>query len=224
MPLDVLYEDNHLLAVNKPAGLATQGAEPGAASLYEQACAYLVRKYHKPGRAYLGVVSRLDRPVTGVVVFARTSKSAARLNAQFRARTVEKTYWAVVIPAPAEPAGRWVDGLVKDEARQRTRVVRTNTAGAQEGVLGYRTLQSLEDEALLEIHLETGRKHQIRAQCAAHGCPVVGDAKYGSRVPFSPGIALHARRLVIEHPVGGRRLEFEAPLPASWRRLGVSAG
>lgn len=222
MARSVLYEDNHLLAIAKPAGVATQGAEPGVASLYDQVCAYLVQKYHKPGKAYLGVVSRLDSPVTGVVVFARTSKSAARLNAQFRERTVEKTYWAVVAPAPSEAAGRWVDGLVKDEARQRMRVVKPSSPGAQEGILSYRTLQSLGEAALVEIQLETGRKHQIRAQFAAHGSPVVGDTKYGSSRAFTPGIALHARRLVIAHPVGGRPVELVAPLPASWRRLGVS--
>jgi len=216
-PPQVLYEDNHLLAINKPAGLPTMGAPAGAATLVTWAQDYLRRRYHKPGNVYIGVVSRLDASTTGVVLLARTSKAAGRLSEQFRTRAVSKTYWAVVegLVKPSEEECR--DWLLKDEAAHRMRCVAATAAGAQEARLSYRRLAEREAISVLEVELHTGRKHQIRVQLARRGHPILGDAKYGSRQPFSAGIALHARRLALVHPVRGEQLTLLAPLPPSWR-------
>jgi 23S rRNA pseudouridine1911/1915/1917 synthase len=222
--LEVLYEDNHLLAVNKPAGLATMGAAAGEPSLFEVAKQYIKRKYHKPGEVYLGVVSRLDALVTGVTLFARTSKAAARLSEQFRTRDVEKTYWAIVEGAQVPPTGECVDWLLKDEAAHRMQVVPQYIGGALEARLSFRRLQVLGAGTLLEIMLETGRKHQIRVQLAERSWPVLGDRKYNSHRTFGSGISLHARKLVIEHPTRREPVEIVAPLPASWQRLGIDVG
>jgi 23S rRNA pseudouridine1911/1915/1917 synthase len=218
---DVLYEDNHLLVVSKPAGLPTMGTPEGRPTLLTLAKEYIKERYQKPGNVYLGVVSRLDAPVTGVVLLARTSKAAARLTEQFRSREVEKTYWAVAegIVEPAE--GSLVDWLGHDERHRRMNIVGRTLPGAREARLVYRRRSVVQGNSWLEVELETGRKHQIRLQLAHHGHPVVGDRKYGSRLPFPVGIALHARRLAISHPTTGVRLEFEAPLPDTWRRFGI---
>lgn len=216
--LQVLFEDNHLLVVNKPAGLSTMGAVAGQATLLSLAKDYIKQKYAKPGNVYLGVVSRLDALVTGVVVFARTSKSAARLTEQFRSREVVKTYWAMVEGVVA-PAGRCTNWLLHDDQAARVRVVGPSVSGAKEALLSYRRLATAGGNSLVEVALETGRKHQIRVQLADLGCPILGDRKYGSGRPFPAGIALHARRVVFRHPVGRDRLEFQAPLPSSWRSL-----
>lgn len=221
-PLEVLFEDNHLLVVVKPAGIATMGVPGEETSLLTLAKAYIKQRYQKPGNVYLGVVSRLDAPVTGVVLIARTSKAARRLSEQFRSREVAKTYWALVEGCPQPASGQWVDWLAHDERHRRVHIVGPGHPGAQEARLGYRRLRGWEGVSLLEVELETGRKHQIRVQAAEHGCPIVGDRKYGSRRPFAAGIALHARRLEVTHPVSGQRLEFEAPLPRSWRAFGVA--
>jgi 23S rRNA pseudouridine1911/1915/1917 synthase len=214
-PLVVLYEDNHLLIVDKPAGVAVQGALPGEPSVAQAAREYIAAKYAKPGAVFLGVVSRLDAPVTGALVFARTSKAAARLSASFRDRKVEKTYWAWVEGDPPE-SGEARDLLVRDERRRRTLVVREARPDAQPAVLRWRRLERTAAGALLEIELETGRKHQIRAQLAARGWRIWGDFKYGSRRPFPAGIALHARRLVVPHPVREEAVAVTAPVPAWW--------
>lgn len=219
--LDVLYEDNHLLAVNKPVGMVTQGAAAGQASLLELARQYIKRKYHKPGNVYLGTVSRIDAVVSGVVVFARTSKAAARLSEQFRDHTVSKLYWAVVSGQPAE-SETCVDWLVKDESRHRMTVADAQTAGAQLARLHYLRRRPLAGGWLLEIELETGRKHQIRVQLAGRGLPIIGDDKYGSRQAFDGGIALHSRRLELRHPTRPETMTLVAPLPPSWRRFGLS--
>jgi 23S rRNA pseudouridine1911/1915/1917 synthase len=217
--LPVLYEDNHLLAVNKPAGLPTMGAIRGRATAVDAAKAYLKQKYQKPGNVYLGVMSRLDAPVSGVLLLARTSKAAARLTEQFKGGTVEKTYWALVEGDLSSAAGEWRDAVLKDEAAERMRVVAAGRAGAKQAVLRYRRLAEAGDGVVLvEIELLTGRKHQIRVQFASRGHPIFGDRKYGSSVPFPIGIALHSRRLAVEHPVKNERIELEAPLPAHWRR------
>jgi 23S rRNA pseudouridine1911/1915/1917 synthase len=218
--LDILYEDNHLLAVNKPAGLPTQGVASDAESVVRVAKESLKQRYDKPGNVYLGVVSRLDAVVSGVVLLARTSKAAARLSEQFRGRTVEKTYWAVTAGAPPK-SGELIDWIVKDESQQRMVVVNASVPGAQQAVLQYRVLRAVERGTLVEVRLITGRKHQIRLQLAARGHPVLGDQKYGSSLRFSPGIALHARRLIIDHPTRHEPIDITAPLPASWQRWGL---
>jgi 23S rRNA pseudouridine1911/1915/1917 synthase len=222
----VLYEDNHLLVIDKPVGLTTQGALPTEPSAVEWARDYLKRKYSKPGNVFIGVVSRLDRDVSGVLVLARTSKGAARLNEQFRDRTVKKTYWAVVEGAPPETL-RCEDLLTEDETAKRIVVVdpqlapRHRAGDVQTAVLSFRRIRKIDGAALLEVELETGRKHQIRVQLAARGWPIVGDRKYGSRRRFDAGIALHARRLELRHPTRDESLTFEAKPPRSWASLGL---
>jgi 23S rRNA pseudouridine1911/1915/1917 synthase len=220
-PLLVLYDDNHLLVVDKPAGLATMGTPGDCATLLTVAKQDIKQRYHKPGNVYLGVVSRLDAPVTGVVLLARTSKAAARLTAQFRSHAVEKRYWALVEGAIEPAAGSLIDWLAPDERHRRMHVVGPTMPGAKEARLSYRRLSQIAGGSLLEVTLETGRKHQIRLQLAEHGHPIIGDRKYGSRQRFPSGIALHARWLAVTHPTTGDRIEFEAPLPEAWRSFGV---
>ncbi len=219
--LDVLFEDNHLLALVKPAGLPTMGVAEGEPSLLTWAKQYIKERYAKPGNVYLGVVSRLDAPVTGVVLLARTSKAARRLNEQFRSHDVVKEYWAVVEGVVRPDTAECVDWLVHDPRHRRVHVVAAERPEAQQAVLAYRRLKTAGGLSLLEILLQTGRKHQIRAQLGARGFPVVGDVKYGSRRPFASGIALHARRLVVQHPIHDRPVEMIAPVPRSWKRLGI---
>lgn len=220
-PLEILYEDNHLLAVVKPVGLATMGVAEDRPSLLGLAKGYLKERYGKPGNVYLGAMSRLDAPVSGVVLFARTSKAAARLTAQFRARAVEKVYWAI-LPGEIQPAaGELSHWVLKDERHRRMHIVRPNTPGAQDARLKYRRLASLARGSLVEVLLETGRKHQIRLQLAQRGLPIVGDRKYGSREAFPAGIALHARRLVCTHPTQDVVVDLVAPVPAVWHQYGV---
>jgi 23S rRNA pseudouridine1911/1915/1917 synthase len=219
--LEILYEDNHLLALNKPAGIATMGVEESLPSLAREAKHYLKLRYQKPGNVYLGIVSRLDSVSSGVVLFARTSKAAARLSEQFRSRHVQKTYWAIV-EGRIEPAGDVCeDWLVKDESQQRMVTCQANFAGAQQARLTYRTLSVLGGNSVVEVDLETGRKHQIRVQLAERGYPIRGDRKYGARQKFAAGIALHARRLVVAHPVAKQDLELVAPLPQSWPKVQI---
>jgi 23S rRNA pseudouridine1911/1915/1917 synthase len=215
-PLPVLYEDNHLLVLNKPAGLPTMGTPDGTPTLLTLAKEYVKQKYQKPGNVYLGVVSRLDAPVTGVMLFARTSKAAARLSEQFRTQAVEKKYWALVEAGSGPASGSYVDRLVHDDRHRRVHVVKDDRSDAKEARLAFRQIAEDGRFALLEIELETGRKHQIRVQLAHHGQPIIGDRKYGNTMKFSEGIALHARRLVIAHPVRGEAIEFVAPLPKYW--------
>lgn len=216
---DVLYEDNHLLVLSKPAGLPTMGTPEGTPTLLTVAKEYVKRRYQKPGNVYLGVMSRLDAPVTGVILLARTSKAAARLTKQFHDHSVEKTYWAMVEGVIDPSAGRLVDWLGHDERHRRMHIVGPTLPGAREARLSYRRRSIIEGNSWIEVELETGRKHQIRLQLSHHGHPIIGDRKYGSRLEFRTGIALHARRLVVSHPTTGVRLEFEAPLPATWRRF-----
>jgi 23S rRNA pseudouridine1911/1915/1917 synthase len=221
--LDVLYEDNHLLAVNKPAPLPTMGVSEDRDSLLAVAKEYIREKYNKPGNVYLGIVSRLDAPVTGVVLIARTSKAAGRLSEQFRDRHVEKTYWALVEGRPAT-AAKLTNYLRKDERHRRMHIAAKNTPDAQLAELSYRVLREprlkqATDFSVLEVTPVTGRKHQIRVQLAHAGFPIFGDRKYGSDRPFSPGIALHSRRLVVTHPVSKMQIVLEASLPRSWHRF-----
>ncbi len=215
MNLMVVHEDNHLLVVNKPAGLLVQGDQSGDRTLTDEAKAYLREKYQKPGNVYLGLVHRLDRNVSGVVVLARTSKAAARLSASFRDKKVQKTYRAVVAGCPDKPAGELIAWLgAKGDSRGVTRAANHSFDGARESLLNYRVLETRGKFSLLEIYPITGRRHQIRAQLALVGCPLVGDLKYGSkkRLP-DHRIALHAIKLEFKHPVGAKPVGFEVPVP-----------
>lgn len=228
--LEILCEDGPVLAVNKPAGLLTLGAKPGVPTLERIVKQYLKQKYDKPGNVYLGIPHRLDRPVSGVVVFARNSKSAARLAEQFRERQVRKIYWALVERAPDQAEGELVDWLRKTPDESHVEVVSADAPGAREARLRYRTLP-IDDAAqqksrtLLEIEPTTGRTHQIRVQLAARGWPIVGDVQYGASTslleirvadPRDEPIALHARSLTILHPVRYDSLTITAPLPEFW--------
>jgi 23S rRNA pseudouridine1911/1915/1917 synthase len=227
-PLDILLEDGPLLAVNKPAGLLTQGVPAGVPTLEAQARDFLRTKYAKPGNVYLGVPHRLDRPTSGVLVFARNSKTAARLAEQFEQRRVRKEYLAVVAGTPAEPEGVLTDWLRKDPERSHVEAVPAGTPSAKEASLRYRVLDVKEGRTLLWVEPLTGRTHQLRVQLAARGWPVVGDVQYGSADPMpvpenaNPGdaIALHARRLILFHPVRYDELSIAAPVPAAWTAFG----
>jgi 23S rRNA pseudouridine1911/1915/1917 synthase len=223
----VLFEDNHCLAVSKPAPLLTQGVPYGIPTLEAAVKAYLKERYQKPGNVYLGIPHRLDRPVSGVVLFARNTKAARRLAEQFQKRQVTKIYWAAV-EGDVQPAdGEWTDWLLKIPEEARAERVARDTAGAKQAVLRYRRLLAGPDGTLLEVQPETGRMHQIRVQAAVRGWPVLGDALYGSGRPFGPpaalprdrAIALHARRLIFLHPIRYEPITLTAPLPEAWRSL-----
>lgn len=214
--LQIIYEDNHLLVINKPAVLATMGAAPGKPSLLEIGKDYIRKKYNKPGNVYLGVVSRLDSFVTGVIVVARTSKAAARLSEQFRNKSVEKTYLAIVPDGKLESSGQLENWMIKDEPNHRMMTVKDGFKNGKLARLAYEKIGSDQQYCLLKIKLETGRKHQIRVQLAAAKCPIIGDKKYGSRQPFKIGIALHSQSLTIEHPTKRQPMAFSAEPPPWW--------
>jgi 23S rRNA pseudouridine1911/1915/1917 synthase len=215
--MEVIYEDNHLLVVNKPANWIVQGASPGQKSLLDWAADYLRVKYSKPGKVFVGVVSRLDGPVTGVLPLARTSKGASRLSEQFRNRSPNKIYWAIVENQPRETASRLEHHLVRNEDETKTRVVANATSNSKLSILEYRCVGQNELGYELAIQLISGRKHQIRAQLQAIGCSIVGDVKYGAQQPFPTGIALHCRQLDVEHPTLKTELRLRASLPNYWR-------
>lgn len=221
--LDVLYEDNHLLAVNKPAMLATMGVDAATPSLLSVAKEWLRRKYDKPGNVYLGIVSRLDGPVTGVVVIAKTSKAAARLSEAFRTRAVRKVYLAAVEGEPPAPRGTLEHFLRKDERHRKVHTTHEGHPEAQAARLAYRVIARAGNASLVEVEPETGRKHQIRVQLSKAGCPIIGDRKYGAGQEFPRGIALHALRLELEHPVRREPLWLEAPLPRAWRESRIAS-
>jgi 23S rRNA pseudouridine1911/1915/1917 synthase len=208
--LVVLYEDNHVIVVVKPADVLVQGDSSGEATLMDAVKFWLAKKYHKPGNVFLGLVQRLDRPVAGVMVFARTSKAASRLSEQFRSRTIEKTYHALVEGAVEPQAQRLAHWLSEEDGF----VTAHDEPGPdrKEARLGLRVLRRDRSTTSLEIDLETGRKHQIRVQLAHAGHPIVGDSRYGARLPWpKPGIALVAYRLRFRHPTQDRELCFELP-------------
>jgi 23S rRNA pseudouridine1911/1915/1917 synthase len=224
----ILFEDNHCLALAKPAGLLTQGVPEGIPTLEGWARGYLKEKYHKPGYVYLGIPHRLDRPVSGVVLFARSTKAARRLAEQFQGREVIKVYWALVERSPGgelpPETGTWEDWLLKVREESRSEQVALGTPGARRAVLHFRRLRAFDDGALLEVEPQTGRMHQIRIQAAVRGWPVRGDALYGARLPFGPPadlprdriIALHGRSLTFLHPIRYEPLTVTAPLPPYW--------
>lgn len=211
----VFYEDNHLLVPYKPAGVIMQRDIPGRPTMDALAKAWLKARYDKPGRVFAGIVHRLDAPVAGVVVLARTSKAAARLSAQFREGRVEKRYLAVVEGRPPRENDRLVHHLRR---RGRSSAVASDAAaGSQTAGLSYRLLATQGDTSLLSVRLETGRRHQIRLQLAAIGCPILGDLRYGATSPLPHGcIALLAHRLCFFHPTRQEELCFETPMPEGW--------
>lgn len=210
----IVYEDNHLLIVNKSAGVLVQGDSTGDKSLVDLLKVYIKEKYNKPGEVFLNPVHRLDRPVSGLVVFARTSKALERMNAVFRKREVQKVYWAVVGRKPDSKEGKLVNWLVKDEKRNQVTAYDREVPDSQKAELTYRWLGEINSFHLLEVSPITGRPHQIRVQLAKIGCPIRGDVKYGYN-RFNPGnnINLHARRLFFEHPVKKEPVLCRAGLP-----------
>lgn len=215
-PFGIIYEDNHLLVVDKPAGMLVQGDQTNDRPLVDHAKQYIKEKYNKPGKVFLGVVHRLDRPVSGVVVLARTSKALERMNAIFRKREVKKTYWAVVKQKPPKEQDKLVHWLQKDAQKNKTRASDTPWGDARKSELRYRLLGFLNDHYLLQIEPESGRPHQIRVQLAEIGCPIRGDLKYGFKKPNPDGdINLHAKMLRFTHPVKKEPMVVQAGLPAN---------
>lgn len=212
---EVVYEDNHLLVINKPAGWLVQGDNTGDTPLVDWAKQYIKEKYQKPGEVYLAVVHRLDRPVSGLVLFGRTSKAAARFSAMFQERkNITKTYWAVVERRPPAESGLLKHWLVKNTEKNKSRAYDQPVKGAKEARLKYALIKSLKNYHLLEIELETGRHHQIRCQLAAMGCVIKGDLKYGAQRSGPEGsIYLHARKLEIIHPVTQEKHHWLAAPP-----------
>jgi 23S rRNA pseudouridine1911/1915/1917 synthase len=210
----VLYEDNHIIIVNKRSSDLVQGDGTGDEPLDDIVRAYIREKYNKPGDVFLGVVHRLDRPVSGCVVYARTSKALSRLSELFRTREVRKTYWAIVSERPPAEEGTLSSYLKKNESQNKSYVYNKEVKGSKLAELSYRVLARSERYYLVEVDLQTGRHHQIRAQLAAAGCPIKGDLKYGSkRSNEGGGISLHSRRISFVHPVKKEEITIEAPLP-----------
>jgi 23S rRNA pseudouridine1911/1915/1917 synthase len=216
-PLDILYEDNHCLAVLKPAGVLSTHFQGGEETLDRAVKAYLKTTYQKPGNVFLGVVHRLDRPVSGVLLFARTSKAAARLAEQFREGTVEKIYWAMVEGEVGRTAGSLEDWLRKDQERGRVEIVEPRSPGARLALLHYQRRAVHGGLTWLELRPQTGRSHQLRVQLAHHGHPIYGDAKYGSVHTFGRAIGLHARALTFLHPIRYEPITLTAEVPRPWR-------
>jgi 23S rRNA pseudouridine1911/1915/1917 synthase len=214
-PLEILYEDNHCLAIAKPSGALSTHYQGREETLDRLAKQYLKQKYAKPGNVFLGIVHRLDRPVSGVLLFARTSKAAARLAEQFRGGTVEKVYWAVVEGELARSAGSLEDWLKKVEGR--VEVVEPHVPGSRQALLHYQCRAGHGGLSWLELRPQTGRTHQLRVQLAHHGHPIYGDARYGSIHTFDRAIALHARSLTFLHPIRHEPITITAELPRNWR-------
>ena len=213
--MTVLYEDNHIIAVNKTCNEIVQGDKTGDTPLAETVKVYIKEKYHKPGEVFLGVTHRLDRPTSGVVLFARTSKALSRLNEMFKSHEqIRKTYWAIVQGAPKQAEARLENWLVRNEAQNKSYIAKPGVKEAKLAVLSYKTLVKGDHYTLLEVNLETGRHHQIRCQLAAIGCPIKGDLKYGAkRSNPDGGISLHARKIEFIHPVSKQDICITAPVP-----------
>ncbi len=212
--LQILHEDNHLMIINKNVGDLIQGDKTGDKPLGELVKAYIKEKYQKPGDVFLGVVHRLDRPTSGVVIFARTSKALERLNKMLREKKVKKTYWAIVKNKPTKTSDTLIHYLKKNPKNNKTTTFRTETEGSKKAILHYKVIQDFDNYTLLEIDLETGRHHQIRAQLAAIGSPIKGDLKYGfNRSNPNGGIHLHARKIEFTHPVSKEIIIIEAKIP-----------
>ncbi len=218
--MEILYEDNHIIAVNKSSGEIVQGDKTGDKPLSEILKEYLKEKYQKPGNVFVGVVHRLDRPATGVVVFAKTSKALTRMNEIFRDRSVEKKYWIITAKMPDPPEGRLVHYMIRKESQNKSFVYDREQKDSQRCELEYSLLSKSDRYFFVEVFLHTGRHHQIRAQFAAIGCPVKGDLKYGSPRSNEDGsICLHARSVEFIHPVKQEMVKIVAPVPNDklWR-------
>lgn len=223
--MTVLYEDNHIIIVNKNSSEIVQGDKTGDKPLVEIVKEYIKEKYHKPGNVFLGVVHRLDRPVSGVVVFARTGKALARLNEMFRTKDVHKTYWAIVANQPPAPSGELTHWLVRREQQNKSFAYDKEVPQSKKAILDYRVIAKSDRYFLLEVDLKTGRHHQIRCQLAKMGCPIKGDLKYGAPRSNPDGsISLHARRIRFIHPVSKQEICVEAPVPSDrlWQVLSSS--
>ena len=212
--MEVVYEDNHIIIVNKQSGEIVQGDKTGDRPLSDTVKDYIKEKYQKPGAVFLGVVHRLDRPVSGLVVFARTSKALTRLNKMFAEGEVHKTYWALVKNAPQETEATLTHWLVRNEKQNKSYAYATEKPNSKKAILKYRLIGKSDNYSLLEVQLMTGRHHQIRCQLAAMGCPIKGDLKYGAPRSNPDGsISLLSRRIEFIHPVSKERITAEAPLP-----------
>lgn len=223
--MEVVYEDNHIIIVNKRPGEIVQGDKTGDEPLSETVKKYLKEKYQKPGNVFCGVVHRLDRPVWGLVVFAKTSKALARLNEMFRDGKVRKTYWAVTRNRPPKQSDRLVHYITTTERNNKSYASLKPKNGAKEAVLSYSLIGASDRYNLLEVNLETGRKHQIRVQLSALGCPIKGDLKYGDKRSNPDGsISLQAHRIEFEHPVSHEHIDVTAPVPGDnlWQALAGS--
>jgi len=223
----ILYEDNHIIVVNKLPSEIVQGDKTGDMPLSDLVKAYIAKKYNKPGNVFLGVVHRIDRPVSGAVIFARTSKSLTRLNAMLQKRELQKRYWAVVKNPPPEASGTLVHHLQKNEKQNKSYASRYPTSNSKKAELNYALIAKSKDYYLLEVELITGRHHQVRAQLAEMGCPIKGDLKYGfDRSNADASIHLHARKLSFKHPVKDEIIEIIAPVPEDklWRFFEEEAG
>lgn len=221
-PLEVLYEDNHIIAVNKRCGDLVQGDKTGDSTLADEVKAYIKWKYKKPGDVFLGIVHRIDRPVSGVVLFARTSKALTRLNAMFQEKTIKKTYWALVDRRPEQETGRLVHYIKKNEEKNKAHVFDKEKGNSKQAILDYSLVVSFTNYHLLSVNLETGRHHQIRAQLARIGCHIKGDLKYGAkRSNEDGGISLHSREIAFTHPVKLEPLVITATPPDEniWREF-----
>ena len=213
--MTVVYEDNHIIIVNKTASEIVQGDKTGDTPLSETVKQYLKEKYSKPGNVFIGVTHRLDRPVSGLVVFAKNSKALSRLNEMFKNSEVKKTYWAVVKNLPREEEGELVNYLVRNEKQNKSYAYDKEVPGSKKAILHYRLIGRSQNYYLLEIDLKTGRHHQIRCQLAKMGCPIKGDLKYGAQRSNPDGsICLHARMVKFMHPVSKELIELTAPVPA----------
>jgi 23S rRNA pseudouridine1911/1915/1917 synthase len=221
-PFHVVYEDNHLILVNKAAGIIVHEDATRDKTLEEYVKEYIKIKYEKPGDVFLGTIHRLDRPVSGLIAFARTSKALIRMNAMFKGREVQKTYWAITARKPEKKSGKLVHWLLKNEDKNVVTTHDTEVPGSQKAELNYRYMGSINKMHLIEVNPITGRSHQIRVQLAAIGCPIKGDVKYGFPKPnFDGSICLHSRRLFFKHPVKNEPMICKAPVPedAFWEEF-----
>ena len=224
--MEVVYEDNHIIIVNKRSGEIVQGDKTGDRPLSDIVKDYIKEKYAKPGAVFLGVVHRLDRPVSGLVVFARTSKALSRLNKMFAEGKVHKTYWAITKNAPRDNEGTLTHWLVRNEKQNKSYAYDQEKPNAKKAILKYRVLSHSDNYSLIEVNLMTGRHHQIRCQLAAMGCPIKGDLKYGAPRSNPDGsISLLSRRVEFVHPVSKETIIAEAPLPDDklWKALKVES-